>query len=247
MLAALGALRAGAGFVTVAAIEPVIEAVAAQVPEAILLPLPEESGGVAAAASDLLLEAQAKATSAVFGPGLTTNPQVEQLLVAVWSAWRVPSVIDADALNLVTQGVALPDALCFLTPHPGEAARLLKTSVAELQKDRFNSARSLAEQFRNPVLLKGAYSVFSHYEDRRVVVSSTGNPGMATAGMGDVLAGVTAALVKQMPVNLTDALWQAALLHGKAGDLAAEEFGGIGYSASDLAHFLPRARSILTT
>lgn len=246
-LAALGAVKAGAGLVTVAGIEPVIEAVAAQVPEAILLPLAEENGVIGGAAAEIIAKAAEKVTSAVFGPGLTTNQSVGDCLATVWKGWRIPSVIDADALNLVAQGLELPDTLCFLTPHPGEAARLLGTTIDDVQRDRFATARRLTDRFRNPVLLKGAFSVFGHYEEKALKVNTTGNPGMASAGMGDVLAGVTAALVKQMPHNLTDALWQAALLHGKAGDLAAEEIGGIGYSASDLAHFLPRARSILTT
>ncbi len=239
-LAALGALKAGAGLVTVAAIEPVVEAVASRAPEAIFLPLPEADGTVDPAAADLIQDVKAEFSAAVIGPGLTPGPGVRRLLETLWRDWWVPTVVDADALNLVSGGVALPNGQCVLTPHPGEAARLLGADTAYIQSDRFRAARELRERYRCPVVLKGAYSIASLPEEP-LMVNPTGNPGMATGGMGDVLAGVIASLLPDPFAAVAGTYW-----HGLAGDLCAGELGEIGFSASDLAQFLPRARSILS-
>lgn len=244
-LAALGALRTGAGLVTVAGIEPVIAAVAAQVPEAILLPLPEDDGVLSPQAADTILGQRERFDAAVIGPGLTPHPNVRTLLETLWKDWWVPTVIDADALNLVAQGLALPSGMNILTPHPGEAARLLGATTNEVQDDRIGAARQLWAKFRWPFVLKGAHSLAME-DESRVWVNSTGNSGMATGGMGDVLSGVIAALLPAGGIGASNAGIKGMVLHGLAGDLAAQEIGKIGYSASDLAQFLPRARSILS-
>jgi len=248
-LTALGALKAGAGLVTVAGIEPVIAAVASQIPEAVLLPLPEDEGAISEKAAEILIDAQKAWDSAVIGPGLGLSPGAGRFLKALWSKWEVRSVLDADALNWISRGVEAPDAFCVLTPHPGEAGRLLDepASAATVQSDRFGAARRLCDTLQRPVLLKGAYSVYAT-NGRPLTVNPTGNSGMATGGTGDVLAGVIGTLLAQSPPGLwTEAGWKAALWHGLAGDLCAQEIGKIGFSASDIAQFLPRARSILTT
>jgi NAD(P)H-hydrate epimerase len=246
-LAALGALRAGAGLVTVAATEPVITAVAAQVPEATFISLPEVEGAIGGAPAAERIQVQAsRFTSAVFGPGLTTALSVKTFLEHLWRTWTVPSVIDADALNLVSLGLALPSCPKVLTPHPGEAGRLLGCDPRTIQSDRFSAARNLQSRFGCAVLLKGAYTVVA-CQELPLTVNPTGNSGMATGGMGDVLSGVTAALMSDPLGDPESIAVTAAYWHGLAGDLAAKEIGEIGFSASDLAQFLPRARSILTT
>ena len=243
-IAALGALNSGAGLVTVASIEPVVQSVAAQVPEAVFVVLPEDNGAIAADASASLLAQMGRVSSAVFGPGLTTSESVHAFLEHLWQAWDIPSVIDADALNLVSKGLALPKAKNLLTPHPGEAGRLLGMSAQEVQEDRFGCSRRLQRKFGAPVILKGAYSV-SAAEGAPLSVNPTGNPGMATGGMGDVLAGILGTL-HQPGSDPLETMVNGAYLHGLAGDMAAQEIGQIGFSATDLAQFLPRARSILT-
>ncbi|MBS1712930.1 MAG: NAD(P)H-hydrate dehydratase [Armatimonadetes bacterium] len=248
-LAAQGALKAGAGLVTVAAIEPVIAAVASHVPEAVFLPLPEDEGAISEKAAPILIEAQKAWESAVIGPGLGLSPGAGRFLRALWSRWEVRSVLDADALNWLARAIEPPVAFCILTPHPGEAGRLLgePATAATVQSDRFGAVRRLCETLRRPVLLKGAYSVYATHGGP-LTVNSTGNAGMASGGTGDVLAGVIGTLLAQLPPGFwTEAGWKGALWHGLAGDLCAQEIGKIGFSASDIAQFLPRARSILTT
>jgi len=239
-LAARAAIRSGAGLVTVASIPDVCAAVSANVPEAILLPLPEIDGVISGDAASVLLQNKTKYHSALFGPGLTHNQPVLEFLSKVWQSWDQPSVIDADALNAVSEGVPLPNADCVLTPHPGEMSRLLHCSIAEIQADRFRTVTQAVEKFRQCVLLKGPYSIVG--EPRQpMMVNCTGNPGMASAGMGDVLSGVIATLLGQdMPGYY--AATSGMYWHGTSGDICATEIGPIGYSAGDVADTLAKAR-----
>jgi NAD(P)H-hydrate epimerase len=172
---------------------------------------------------------------------LTTHESVRTLLARLWDDWSLPSVIDADALNAVSLGLELPGGPCVLTPHPGEMARLLGMSSEKVQADRFGAVSLAVEKYGKPVLLKGAYSVASD-TDGYLVVNVTGNPGMATGGMGDVLSGVVASLIGQ-GLSPVQAAAVGAYLHGAAGDVCAEEFGPVGFTASDLASSLPAARA----
>jgi len=161
----------------------------------------------------------------------------------MWDDWSLPSVIDADALNALSLGLELPDAPCVLTPHPGEMARLLGMSSEKVQADRFGSVLEAVEKYDRTVLLKGAYSVIGE-PDANVLVNASGNPGMATAGMGDVLAGVVAGLLAQgLPTLQASAI--GAHLHGLAGDICAAEIGPVGFLASDVAAAIPAARAKL--
>jgi NAD(P)H-hydrate epimerase len=221
----------------------VCDAVAAQVPEVMTVPLEDDDGVLSPDAAEALLDLQDRMTSAVFGPGLTNHESVRTLLANVWAEWILPSVIDADALNAVSLGLALPEAPCVLTPHPGEMARLLGMSSEKIQADRFGAAQMAVEKYARTVLLKGAYSVASDTEGH-LLVNVTGNPGMASGGMGDVLAGIVAGLLSQgLPPMQAAAV--AAYLHGSAGDLCMEILGPVGFVASDLAAKLPAARAKL--
>jgi NAD(P)H-hydrate epimerase len=150
-------------------------------------------------------------------------------------------LIDADGLNVVAQmgAGALKRAAgpVVLTPHPGEAARLLGMSTAEVNADRISSARRLCELSGAAVLLKGARTVIADTEGD-VYVNASGNPGMATPGMGDVLSGIVGALLGQGFTPL-DALALGAFVHGHAGDRLAARVGPVGYLAGDLANDLP--------
>ena len=236
-LAAAGALRAGAGMVTVASTPAVIDAVAAHLPEAMLMPLD------ATADASQILGSMDRYGSAVFGPGLTTSDPVPKLLAEVWRPWTVPSVIDADALNAVALGVDLPKADCVLTPHPGEMARLLSTTTDKVQSDRFGQVRAASTKYEKCVVLKGAYSLIAE-PGSEIAVNPTGNPGMAAAGMGDVLAGVIAGLIAQGHTPL-EAAKIGTFLHGAAGDHCAETYGPVGFTALEVAGAIPVARAKL--
>lgn len=239
-LVASAALRSGAGLVTVAAIPSVCDCVAKHLPEVLLLPLPEKDGVIAPEAADVLLEAQGSYTGAAFGPGMTHDDSIQEFLGRVWAAWTKCSVIDADALNCVARGVPLPRTDCVLTPHPGEMGRLLKQSVAELQVDRFHTVRQAVARFRQCVLLKGPFTIVGEPE-QPMLVNTTGNPGMATGGMGDTLTGIIATLLSEdLPTYYAAAC--GVHWHGMAADLCACEIGPIGYSPVDVSNKLPSAR-----
>jgi len=240
VLAAKAAIRSGAGLVTVAGIEEVCAAVAANVPEAMLLPLPEHNGTLSADAARYFLQKTNKYHAALFGPGLTQEPAILEFLEKVWQEWSKPCVIDADALNAVSHGVRLPNAECVLTPHPGEMSRLLHLSIAEIQSDRFRTVRQSVDMYPQSILLKGPYSIVGE-PGQPMLVNQTGNPGMASGGMGDVLGGVIATLMAQdLPGYYAASC--GMYWHGAAADLCAMDFGPIGYSAGQVADHLPKAR-----
>ena len=148
VLSAMSALSAGAGLVTVASIPSVCDAVAHHVPEALLLPLEEIDGVISPNSVRKLIELEHKFESTLVGPGLSTEPAAKDFLHEFFSQWAIPSVIDADALNCVAMGVKLPMTDCVLTPHPGEMSRLLHSSIAEIQNDRFRTVRSAVEEMK---------------------------------------------------------------------------------------------------
>jgi len=240
-LAARAALRSGAGLVTVAGIRSVCQAVAANVPEAILMPLPEVDGVISPLAASEILEKRHLYHAALFGPGLTHGAPILDFLAKVWADWGTPCVVDADGLNAVAGGRELPPGEFVLTPPPGEMSRLLQSSAAEVQADRFRAVEHALTRFSHCTLLKGPYSIVGE-PGQPLAVNPTGNPGMASAGMGDVLSGVIATLLAQdLPPYF--AATAGMFWHGLAGDLCAEAIGPIGYTAMDVAQTLPRARA----
>ncbi len=240
-LAALSALSAGAGLVTVASVPSVCDAVASQVPEALLLPLEEIDGVISPKAAQMLFELEHKFESTLVGPGMSTEQAAKDFLHELFAHWTTPCVVDADALNCVSSGVKLPRTDCVLTPHPGEMSRLLHSSIAEIQSDRFRTVRSAVEDIKQCVLLKGPYSIVGE-PGQPLLVNCTGNPGQASAGMGDVLGGMIATLIGQdLPGYY--AAGCGMFWHGAAADICAEEIGQVGYRASDVARALPSARS----
>ncbi len=241
VLACQAALRAGAGLVTVASIDSVLDQVMTHCPEAVTLPLPASGDGIHPDAAEAILGLQGRVQAALFGPGMTHLPCIQELLSRVWKRWERPCVIDADALNAVSQGVRLPLAPYALTPHPGEMSRLMQTTIAEVQADRFAAVRQAADQLGGAVLLKGPYSITGR-EGAPMLVNPTGNPGMATGGMGDVLSGIITTLLAQ-DAPILEAAAAGAYWHGAAGDLCAAEIGAIGYTARDVIGAIPRTRA----
>ncbi|MEE9425086.1 MAG: NAD(P)H-hydrate dehydratase [Methylococcales bacterium] len=178
-----------------------------------------------------------KATVVVIGPGLGQSDWAKQLLNAVLEC-DLPVVIDADALNLLALDPGCQRNNCVYTPHPGEAARLLNCSSQAVQNDRFSAIRQLHDDYGGIVVLKGAGTLV--YDGEKITVNSTGNPGMATGGMGDVLSGVIAGLIAQGQ-DLDSATRVAVWLHGAAADNVARA-GQRGLLASDL---LPQIRKLV--
>jgi len=174
-----------------------------------------------------------KATVVVIGPGLGQSKWAAELFVAAIKSTKM-IVIDADGLNLLAH-VPEKHSNWVLTPHPGEAARLLGCTSGVVQQDRYAAVSALQTKYDGIVVLKGAGTLVAG--NGEIAVSSTGNPGMASGGMGDVLAGVIAGLIAQ-GFSLKDAAEQGVYLHGMAGDIASSQAGERGLLASDLMPFL---------
>jgi NAD(P)H-hydrate epimerase len=247
-MAALGALRAGAGLVTAAVPTPILELVAGVAPELMTWPLMATAAGHIAAenlVSELVEALTAGKTVLAIGPGLGQNPETVKFTIGLLSATNIPAVIDADALNMLATQPKLLAKLAkgrtlVLTPHPGEMARLAGIPVAEVQADRLGVAREFAQRNGVTLVLKGARTLIAH-PDGRVAVNTTGNPGMAKGGSGDLLTGLIAGLLAQYPNDPAQAVEAAVTLHGLAGDLAVREADEHTLLATDSLAHLSRA------
>ena len=243
-LAALGALRTGAGLVTVACPASVQPLIAAGLSEATYLPLPDEQGFVAAEAAVEVARALGDYDALLLGPGLgqgaSQSAFVRQLLCSLPEDGP-PALIDADGLNSLAK---LPhwwervSGRCVLTPHPGEHARLTGRSIAEIQGDRLSAAREAARAWQQTLVLKGAYTVIAE-GDGRAAVNPYANPALASAGTGDVLAGAVAGLMAQ-GLEPFEAACCGAYVHAAAAEGLRRDLGDAGLLASDLLPELPR-------
>ncbi|HEU4774423.1 MAG TPA: NAD(P)H-hydrate dehydratase [Lysobacter sp.] len=229
MLAAEAALRTGAGLVHVVTRAAHVGALLARLPEAM-------AHGHADDADSLEASLVSMADVIAIGPGLGQSAWALALLEQAMGSGK-PAVLDADALNLMAKHALAPPPGSVLTPHPGEAARLLEVESADIQRDRFAAAQVLAVRHDAVVVLKGAGTVIAA-PGRTPRLVDAGNPGMAVGGMGDVLTGVIAALRGQ-GLDAFDAASCGALLHAVAGDAAASDGGERGLLPSDL---MPRLR-----
>jgi ADP-dependent NAD(P)H-hydrate dehydratase / NAD(P)H-hydrate epimerase len=237
-LVALGALRGGAGLVTVATRSEVVEAVLGHAPEVMGWPL-EARGPLGLADLEPLLAAAEGKDVLVVGPGIPRGEETAALLGELLSQVEVPAVLDADALNALATDLGVlrrARGPLVLTPHPGEMARLTGLSTKEVQRRRREVARDFARRHGVTVVLKGARTLIAH-PDGTLYVNPTGNPGMATGGTGDVLCGVTGALLAQ-GLAPPEAAWVAAYAHGLAGDVMVASRGRMGLVATDLAQGL---------
>lgn len=230
-MAALAALRAGAGLVTAAVPRSILNTVARIAPELMTEPLAEEDGDLAAAnfttgAISSLLE---KKTVLAVGPGLGQSPGAEHAVLTLVKETHLPLVLDADALNILAKHKSLLSVLSshgsrtvVLTPHPGEMARLAGLSIPEVQANREGLARQFATTHRLTLVLKGWRTLVAH-ADGSIAVNTTGNPGLAKGGSGDILTGIVAALLAQLPDERAAAAEAAVYLHGLAADFAVRQ------------------------
>jgi NAD(P)H-hydrate epimerase len=241
VLCGSAALRGGAGLVTVAVPEDILTIVATGNPCYLTAPFSNDQDGKLTNASAKVLKlAEANDVTAV-GPGLGRGDPISKLIADLVGHIRSPLVLDADGLNaLVNQTDSLkhhPGPI-ILTPHPGEFARLIGSDVSTVQARRQELAVDFAAKFQVILVLKGHGTIVT--DGRQVYQNSTGNPGMATGGTGDVLTGLIAALLGQK-LRPFAAAQLGVYLHGLAGDLAQEELGQVALIASDLLSFLPKA------
>jgi NAD(P)H-hydrate epimerase len=242
-LAGRSALRAGAGLVRVATPKSVLPIVASIEPSFTTIALPEDSSGrISARATNTVLEAAGENDAVAFGPGVGISGALRSVLESLLEQEQLRLVIDADGLNNlagIKNWPARVKGKLILTPHPGEMRRLWSGLFREaLPPDRQQQAAQLAQQTKTVVALKGAGTVVTDGE--KIYINKTGNPGMATAGSGDVLTGVITALVGQ-GLSESDATVLGVYIHGLAGDIATERVGQISLIATDIAGALADA------
>jgi len=241
VLATQGALRSGAGLVTLAVPKSVYPIIASHVIEGMPTPLQDSQGALTAGALKQLQTLLRSSDVVAAGPGLSQAAGVRHVIQGLLGSGK-PMVLDADGLN-VTAGrakmLSKAAAPLVITPHPGELGRLLDLPATKIQEDRLTAARSAAKRFKCTVLLKGARTVVATSAGEAYIVP-TGNPGLATGGMGDVLTGAIASLIGQ-GLDPISAAYCGAYLHGLAADLIASERGMAGMLASEVADHLPVA------
>lgn len=243
-LAARAALRIGAGLVTVGTPSSVNDVLEAKLLEAMTVSLPEtKARTLARSGLDRVLAFMQTRTALAIGPGLSTHPETVELVQSLMKHLDRPSVLDADALNALASRASLLTECKIppiLTPHPGEMARLEVDATSQsVNADRLGTARRFARERGVFVVLKGARTVIAR-PDGLLAICPTGNPGMATAGTGDVLTGMIVGLLAQA-VPAWEAACAATYLHGLAGDLAAQQLGQAGMLAGDLIDHIPYA------
>jgi len=240
LLAALGALKGGAGLVTLASTISLQKIYCSILPEILTLGLPENSyGEVSFESLEEILNACKRKSVLVIGPGLGLSEEMKKLFFTLLEKLDIPVVIDADGLTLLSENPSVLKNYKIpkvLTPHPGEASRLLKISKDEILKDRLKIAKELANLTDSIVVLKGPHTIISSPDNE--AISSIDEPGLSQGGTGDVLSGLIGAFIAQKyPPFLATAL--AVFLHGEAGKYLSKEKGPFGYTATEVANAVP--------
>ena len=242
-LCTMGALRVGAGLVTLGIPESLHHPMVEKLTEAMFKVLPEtKEGSLSLQGLPEIVRIVERMDVLAIGPGLSQHPQTKELVRQLLPRIARPLVLDADGLNALADDVELLKKLSLpmiLTPHPGEMGRLIRQGPDDIQRDRTRIATEFAKKYRVVVVLKGHRTVVANF-DGTVYINDTGNPGMASGGCGDVLTGMIAGLLAQK-LSLFDAAQLGVYLHGLAGDLAAAERGQIGLLASDVVDRIPQA------
>jgi NAD(P)H-hydrate epimerase len=243
-MSGMSALRVGAGLSTVSTAQSALTTVASFHPELMTEPLPEtEAGTIALSAAEKIEDLIKGKTVVAIGPGISRNSQTAELVRSIVTKCEAPMVVDADGLNAFqdhTQELNGKGRALVITPHPGEMARLVGCTIAEVQQDRLGTARKFARDHELIVVLKGHRTLVVQ-PDGEAWVNTTGNPGMSTGGTGDILTGMTAGMMAQNPKNIFLAVIAAVHLHGLAGDVMRETMGEHSLVATDLLLGLPEA------
>jgi NAD(P)H-hydrate epimerase len=245
--AAQSFLRAGGGLSYLATTKSVAEHIGARGGEIVFVPLePTIDGSISNSHLDYLLQFSRDVDFVVIGPGLSLNKETQDLVRAFAVEVEKPILIDGDGLTAIAQQpeiLAKRKHLTILTPHPGEMARITSKSIPELEQDLIGILQHTAQSLNATIVLKGAHTQIG-LSDGRVFINLSGNPGMATAGSGDVLTGAIAAMFG-MGLPVQEAVCMGVFVHGLAGDLAAIEIGEDGMIAGDIMQYLPAALETL--
>ncbi len=246
-MAAKSCLRTGAGLVTIGIPESLVNIFQSRVTEEMVLPLPDKGNGTLSyeAFNPIFSFLKQKASVLAIGPGISVDDEISRLISLLITKSSVPMVIDADGINAISGGAGVlkkSRVPLILTPHPGEMARLMSSKQSEvnsrqIEKDRINIAMTFAEKTKTCLVLKGVPTIIST-PDARAFINPTGNPGMATAGTGDVLTGMISALLAQ---GLTpgNASILGVYMHGLVGNAVAKKKGKHSLIASDMINAIP--------
>jgi ADP-dependent NAD(P)H-hydrate dehydratase / NAD(P)H-hydrate epimerase len=248
-MAGYSGLRAGAGLVTIATPEPALPLIAAAHEEYMTEPMPATSAGtfaISALHSGRFAEVLKGMTVLGIGPGIGQHPETQEFVHTIVTETDLPIVLDADGLNAFTDKGDLfrskKTKSLVITPHPGEMARLLGSSIPEVQKDRVKSASEAAKSWKAVVVLKGFHTIIAA-PDGRIFVNTTGNPALAKGGSGDVLTGLLGGLIGQFKTHeLVRVVALGVYLHGLAADLLAQQLDASGVLAGEVAQAIPMAR-----
>jgi ADP-dependent NAD(P)H-hydrate dehydratase / NAD(P)H-hydrate epimerase len=241
-MTALSAMRSGAGTVIVGVPKAVYPIVAKKLTEVMVIPLPDTADGtIASEAYDEIIKHIDWADKVICGPGVSRNRSTRELIWRIGAECPKDMLIDADGLNCISEKISVlskrKSRHLIITPHVGELSRLIDMPSKQIETNRVAVARQVAKRFKLTLVLKGAPTVIAD-ESGNVFINSTGNPGMASAGMGDVLAGVIGGLWGQ-GMSHTEAAWSGVYLHGMAGDVAKQKYGEKGLMAMDVLQNIP--------
>ena len=241
--AALSFLKAGGGLSYLASPASITNFLATKGSEIVFAPQKEtNTGTLALAAKHDLLEFSERADMVVMGPGLSLHEETQQLVRELAEAIQKPLVIDGDGITAISADIDLVKRrkqATILTPHLGEMSRIIKADIGEIQRDRIPLLSRTCKELGAFIILKGAHSLIG-YPDERIFINMSGNPGMATAGSGDVLVGTMAAMFG-LGMSLEDSIRMGVFIHGMGGDLAMRDIGVDGIVAGDIMNYLPEA------
>lgn len=242
-LCSLSALRAGSGLVTLAIPESLNPILEMKLTEVMTKPFPEtKEKTLSRKALPQILRFSKKIDGFAIGPGFSTQKETANFLLQLLPRIDKPVILDADGINILAREIGVLKKIkspFILSPHPGEMARLLKKDISEVQKNRKKIARDFAAKYGVVLVLKGYKTVVADQKGN-IYINNTGNPGMATAGSGDVLTGIIGAFLAQGLSSFAAAKF-AVYLHSLAGDLAAKKKGEISLIATDILENLPKA------
>ena len=241
LLSSDAALRSGAGIVELAVPMCLLDTVSGKVPELITKGLSEDKNGcLCSESSESIIQGAMNASVLLVGPGLGLSEGVRYTVFNAIRTYENPIIIDADGLNGISENTSIlleRVGETIVTPHPGEMARLMGISTKEVQQDRLNLAERFASKYKVIVVLKGFRTIIATPWGE-TWINPTGNPGMATAGSGDVLAGIIAGLIAQ-GLKAFEAAVCGTFIHGASGDRASENYGQWGMTATDIIRFIP--------
>jgi len=240
---ALSFLKAGGGLSYLASPESITNFLANKGSEIVFVPQKEtEKGSLSLRAKDELLEFSDRVDMVVIGPGLSLHEETQELVRELAPGIKKPLIIDGDGITAISKDIDIikkRKEVTILTPHLGEMSRIVKTDIGEIQKNKIPLLFKACKELNATIILKGAHTLMG-FPDERIFINMSGNPGMATAGSGDVLVGTIAAMLG-LGFSIEESTRMGVFIHGLAGDLAMRDIGEDGIVAGDIMSYLPEA------